>query len=392
MLAVSNMSKIRIHDRVARNYMPGLQSVGLSSGFSTYLSTSTNITLRQNNANLNQSLDYLHTYTRDIQVGLDLTKVNAKARNAGVSLAWKYELEDIKMGGHGSIEGGWNDDEIRTMQERIEHKYSGVDGAEGHHQKNVAAHPEFQAEPDNIRFFRTRDEHRDIGHRGKWTNETDDPFINKDKMLRETNRRRNLKAEQANVKIVLYMAAGTGFLLGAGITLAMEGISIRTLKKAALQGGLQAIKSSAASLVGYGLGRVVGDKLTDTVVKHLVLQGINISEKSFAILNQTISGMVASLLFLSVSYIKLRVKGNSPSMALLQLRPALRMSLLGLTLSVFVSAVFRKTGGIIFSILWTIGQVAWIKHRDNHRKEIIRKLEYFRLEHSMPIYVEGTVV
>ena len=38
-----------------------------------------------------------------------------------------------------------------------------VRGAEGHHQKNVADHPEDQGDPDNIKFYKSRKEHLEKG-------------------------------------------------------------------------------------------------------------------------------------------------------------------------------------------------------------------------------------
>ena len=342
---------------------------------------------------MNQRIEYLHTKASEIQSGLDLTKVNNKARNAGVRIAWLYEAEDIKMGGKGSIEGGWTEEEIRELSERVEDKkLAGVKGAEGHHQKNAASHPEHQADPKNIKFFRTREQHKEIGHRGDWKNETDDPFIDKDQMLKNTIRRNNIKAELANVKAVVYMAAGTGFLLGAAVTFAFDGVSLKTIQKAIIRGSKQAVKSTVYSLAGYGIGRIAGERLTDAVVKQLVSYGIQFSPPKIALLNQTISGVVVSTLFLSAAYVRLRISGVSAEMAMRQLTPVMGMSIVGLILSSIIGYFFKKPGMFVFSVLWTAGQVWYMKIKDNHRREIIREVEFFRLEHSMPIYVEGTVI
>ena len=372
--------------------MPGLNTLGMSSGFSTYLSTQTSVTVQGNNLYLNQRLDCLHKTIEKVQAGLDLTTVNSKARNAGVKLAWLYESEDVKMGGHGSSEGGWTETEMQKMAERVEKHLGGVEGAEGHHQKNAAAHPEHQADPNNIKFFRTRDLHKEIGHRGDWKNETDDPFIDKDQMLKDTTKNNNLKAELANVKIVIYMAAGTGFLLGAAVTLAMEGISLKKIKRAVIQGGKQAVKSTALSLVGYGIGRVVGERITNSVLNLLVRMGIQVSPKLTPLLNQTISGAVVSAIFLSIAYVRMRMSGLSVRRALRQIGPIAAMSIVGLTLSIVATYFFGKAGGIVFGLLWTAGQVLFVKSKDDHRKQLYKRLEYFRIENSMPIYVEGTVV
>ncbi|MEG2857756.1 MAG: hypothetical protein RR994_03985, partial [Clostridia bacterium] len=99
---------------------------------------------------------------------LDLLLPNARARNFGVKRAWEYEQADVKMGGKGS--GNWNKQERGQIRER-----GTVRNSQGHHQKNVANHPEEQADPDNIKFYRTQKEHLEKGHNGDFRNESDGP-------------------------------------------------------------------------------------------------------------------------------------------------------------------------------------------------------------------------
>ena len=385
----NNFAKDRSRSLSASYGMPSLNTLGMNSGLSNFFSAQTTVSIQSNNTYLNERLDFLHTKASEIQSGLDLTQVNSKEKH--LDNVWN-EAEDVKMGGHGSIEGGWTEDEIKELPDRVDKNIGGVAGAEGHHQKNAASHPEHQANPNNIKFFRTRDLHKEIGHRGDWKNETDDPFIDKDQMLKDTTKNNNLKAEIVNIKMVVYMAAGVGFAIGTAVTLALEGISFKTIQKGIICGSKQAIRSTAFSLVGYGIGRIVGDRFTNVVLKQLVTHGLQLSPATSILLNQTISGVVVTTLFLSVTYIKLRLSGFSPSIAIQRLGPVAAMSFVGLVLSSIVSYFFNKPGAIIFGMLWSAGQVWYIKYQDNHRKETIRKLEYFRLEHSMPIYVEGTVV
>lgn len=135
--------------------------------------------------NLNQERTYLAS---KVARGLKQDATYQGARGDGVSLAWKYEKADVQMGGKGSA--NWNKAERNEIIEK-----SRVRGAEGHHQKNVSNHLEEQANPDNIKFYKTKEEHLQGGHQGKWSNETDAPLIDKNKMLEDTNRRRVVKQE-----------------------------------------------------------------------------------------------------------------------------------------------------------------------------------------------------
>ena len=88
------------------------------------------------------------------------------SRSKGVKLAWKYEKADIEMGGKGSA--NWNENQRQEILENGK-----VRGAEGHHQRNVADHPEDQADPNNIKYYKSREEHLQEGHGGDFKNESD---------------------------------------------------------------------------------------------------------------------------------------------------------------------------------------------------------------------------
>ena len=68
-------------------------------------------------------------------VALDPTYTGSRSK--GVKLAWKYEQADIEMGGKGSA--NWNKSQRQEIRET-----GTVRGAEGHHQRTVADHPEEQ--------------------------------------------------------------------------------------------------------------------------------------------------------------------------------------------------------------------------------------------------------
>lgn len=72
---------------------------------------------------------------------------NSAARQRGVELAWRYEKKSILMGGKGSE--NWTAAERREIVET-----GSLRGSQGHHQRNVALHPEDQANPHNIKFYK----------------------------------------------------------------------------------------------------------------------------------------------------------------------------------------------------------------------------------------------
>ena len=179
-------------------------------------------------------------------------------RNEGVKLAWEYEKADIKMGGKGSA--NWTPQE---RQEILDH--DSVRGAEGHHGKNVADHPEGQADPDNIHFYKTRQQHLQEGHDGDWKNSSEMPEYNKEKMLIRTNAKRVIVKELQGIALTAGIAFGIGASIEVISTLACEGISIRTVRLA-LKNGLKAGLKCAAFAVGtYLISRLISTILEKVV-------------------------------------------------------------------------------------------------------------------------------
>lgn len=163
---------------------------------------------------------------------------NSAARQRGVELAWRYEKKSILMGGKGSE--NWTAAERREIVET-----GSLRGSQGHHQRNVALHPEDQANPHNIKFYRSQREHLQNGHKGSWSNESDAPMINRDKMLTRTNARRVFRNEVRGIGLTAAIGLGIGFSIGFAATLAQSGISVGTIQdalKGGLQGGLTAAR------------------------------------------------------------------------------------------------------------------------------------------------------
>ena len=119
-----------------------LQSINTFSTIST--TNSFNIQCREFTENLRE---LSQRYNAKVRQAVALDSTYKSSRSQGVKLAWKYEKADVEMGGNGTA--NWNESQKQEILER-----GSVRGAEGHHQRNVAAHPEDQADPDNIKFYK----------------------------------------------------------------------------------------------------------------------------------------------------------------------------------------------------------------------------------------------
>lgn len=217
------------------------------------------------------------------------------SRNAGVKLAWLYEQKAIEMGGRGSA--NWTKAEQKEILET-----GRVSGAEGHHQKNVADHPEYQADPDNVKFFKSRQEHLQQGHDGNFQNESDAPFIDKNRMLEKTNNRRVLINEIKGASISAAIGFGVAFTISAITELARVGVTSVEMGEFIGHTVRAGIEGGTISTVTYGAGRLVSSMLQS--------HGMDLLTKIGNLINLAAVGTVSIILVSTYQFIKMKMGGD----------------------------------------------------------------------------------
>ena len=255
---------------VDSSYTGGITATAISS---TAYTTAT-VTTQFNNQ-LNAFLDAFHAererIANKVAEGLAKDSEYTGARNDAVKLAWDYEKADVEMGGRGSSD--WDDAQCQEIKETGK-----VRGAEGHHQKNVADHPEDQGDPDNIKFYKSRKEHLEKGHNGDFHNSSDAPKIDKDKMLKKTNSKRVFRNEIKGIGIAAAIGIGVGFTIGFAVSLAQTGVTPDSIKYALINGGKSGLSSGIQSTIGYGIGRTVGQLASQALTGVFSNVGLEITE------------------------------------------------------------------------------------------------------------------
>ncbi len=274
------------------------------------------------------------------------------ARGDGVSLAWKYEKADVQMGGTGS--SGWNRAERDEIMAR-----GRVGGAEGHHQKNVSGHLEEQANPDNIKFYKSKEEHLQQGHQGKWHNETDAPLIDKNEMLRNTNQKRVVKQELCGLGKATVIGLGIGFSLSFIAEVAKSDFSAEAIESALVKGSIGGIESAAIVAAGYGMGL-----LTSNLMQNV---GVNLASKAGQLLNGTAVGMLSILVVSTYQLADMQMEGNLDAEALGQIGYHAACSVSVLAVSMIAQSWFGGPAGILAST--AAGAVLYLADAAKTRKE-----------------------
>lgn len=352
---------ISYQSKISTSYTGGISSVVLSNTSFRTAAITTGFN-RQQSEFCNLLNAERGRLAEKVAQGLAKDPFYTGARNDGVSLAWDYEAADIKMGGSGSE--NWTAAEQQEILENrpdtvnrtkiVEGKTvnpkSGVRGSEGHHQKNVADHPEQQADPDNIKFYRTKQQHKDEGHGGNWQNESNRPGTDKNKMLEKTNSKRVFKNELRGLGIAVAIGLGVGMTIGFVTTLAQSGVTPDSLKLALAEGAKGGLESGILAGTGYGISRYIGPVLSKAIAGVLENIGVTITENISKMINMGVVSTLTIAVFSVYQFIKLKRNGVATKEALIQVGKQALFSLSLSAVSIAVACIYGVLAGIIVSV------------------------------------------
>lgn len=359
---------------VNSSYAGGISAVPISRVSFTTMSTNNGY-----NAQLKEYLKNLKELrARDAQ-RYYLSPPKQAARNMGVKRAWMYEKADIEMGGSGSA--NWSAEEKAQILE-----HDSVRGAEGHHQQNVSDHPEQQANPDNIKFYKTKDEHLQDGHDGNWDNESNKPMTDKNKMLEKTNSKRVFKNELKGLGLVVAIGFGVGLTIGFITTLAQSGITPDTLKLATIEGLKSGAESGMLSAVGYGIGRTIGEVASQAISGVLKNIGITITENISKMVKMCVVGALTIVVFSIYQFIKLKLKGVATIEALIQTGKQALFSLSLLAVSIAAQGIGGVAAGIIVSVSIGVIMITYYVADAVHQRHFAEKIRIYTIGKCYPSF------
>lgn len=325
------------------------QSIFLSAVSTNTSISFGNVTTAFNNQ-LNGFINNLNAKRSAVNIELQNELANNPSfkglRSKGVSLAWEYEQADIAMGGRGTVEGGWTDSEIQQIKQNGKPKiydpsYDACRTPEGHHINSVSGHEDMQANPDNIRFYKSRKDHIDKGHKGNVNNPSEGALIDKNAHLRNTNRLRVFRNELRGVAV----SAGIGFCIGFALStiakLALKGISSVDLGELIIHSVGSGIESAFLSSLGYGVSR-----LTTLGLQKI---GFDLTNGIGSIANFAAVGLAVLAVMSIYQYLKLRVDGMSKEEAIAPVAKQTIFSISMLCVSILAQGIYGGCGGIIVS-------------------------------------------
>jgi len=332
------------------------------------------------NAHINSLHAERDRIAQKVADGLKSDPLYKGARGDGVNIAWAYEKADIELGGKGFT--NW------TKEQRQEILKTGrVRGAEGHHQKNVADHLEEQGNPDNIKFYKSKQEHLEQGHHGNWKNESDAPMTDKDKGLAKTTTKSVFKNELRGVGIAAALGVSIGFTIGFTVSLAQSGITPDSIKYAFAEGGKAGVSSGVQSVIGYGIGRTVGQLATNALEGVLSNVGLDITENISKMCNMASVGMLTIAIFSTYQFIKLKRAGMANKEALVQIGKQALFSLSLLAVLIVTQGIWGGSVGLIVSISIGIIFITYSVSNIVHQRKVSEEIRTYAINKYKPSFV-----
>lgn len=297
-------------------------------------------------------------------------------RQKGVNLAWKYERLSIEMEGCGSV--NW------TKEQQIEILEKGkVRDYVGHHQKNVAHHPQHQSNPHNIRILPEKD-HCKIGHNNDFRKPTEGPFIDKNKMVRGNNKKRVINNELKGVGLAALIGFATGASIGFIVTLAQNGLSPETFKLAAIEGGKVGLEGMAFGVIGHIASRTIGELAINAMTGLLANVGVELTEKLAKAFNMGIVGSVIIVTSSIYQFVRLKRSGYSTDECLMRVGKQALMSVGSLAVTVIVQATLGTGPAILAGVSIAAITLSYSMYQIYHNKVLAEKIQGYIIEKSFP--------
>lgn len=158
------------------------------------------------------------------------------------------------------------------------------------------------------------------------------------------------KNEIQGLASAVAIGAGIGFTIGFAVSLAQSGITPDSVKYAFVNGGKSGVASGVQSVVGYGIGRTVGQVATNAIEGVLSNAGLEITANISKMCTMGTVGAITVAVFSTVQFVKLIYHGECLKSAAIQVGKQALFSLSLLAISIAAQGMWGGPAGIIVSI------------------------------------------
>lgn len=318
-------------------------------------------------------------------------------RNNGVNQMWNYVKAEAQIGGNSS---GFTLEQQQELLERGK-----LRNFEGHHVNNVDAHPDLQANPDNViplEEHRFDDGPRDhfAAHGNNWRNPTEGQLIDRNQILNDTNNQRVsdkqleikternsiIKNELVGIGSAIAIGFGVGFTIGFIANLAQNGLSVESVRTASIAGLKTGSTSAIIGGISYGITRTIGEIVTGSLTNSISNFGIEITKNIAKMCSMGSIGLLSIVLYSTYQFVKLKQMGFSTKDALLRVGKQALFSLTILFASIVAQGIWGGHAGLIVSTSAGLFVVSYKCVQTVHMKVISEKIHIYTINKCCPIY------
>ena len=194
------------------------------------------------------------------------------------------------------------------------------------------------------------------------------------------------KNELKGVGLAVAIGLGVGFTISFAVSLAQSGISPESVKYAFAEGSKVCLESGVMSVVGYGVGRTIGQLASNVLTGVLENLGLVITENIKTMCNMGVIGSMMIVVFSAWQFIKLKQSGLATKEALVQVGKQALFSIGILTLSIVAQGFWVGPAGMIVSLSIAAIIIVYALVNATNRRCFDEKLDMCVIDKMKPVY------
>lgn len=261
---------------------------------------------------------------------------------------------------------------------------------EFHHRTSISNDPSQQSVADNVEPLKTSE--HDAKHTDAKTGKVNyqkpvnEKPVNRQGDMQNGNKKRVCSNELRGLGVAVAIAAGIGLTIGFVTTLARAGVSPESIKVAAINGAKSGAEASAMAAVGYGIGRTLGEKATQTILNNIGISATTDISKMANMVNMGVVGVLTISVFSIYQFTKLKIQGIATKEALVQVGKQAVVSLSILALSIVVQGVYGGAAGMIVSTGIGLILVTYSVADSVHQRRFAEQIREYTIEKYTPYF------
>ena len=211
-----------------------------------------------------------------------------------------------------------------------------------------------------------------------------------DKVLSDTGvtaktKKAIVKNEMKGLTMAAAIGAGLGFSIAVAITLAKQGVTPDSVRCAFAEGTKSGLLSGGQALVGYGIGRTIGQMASHAMEGTLSNLGLEITSNISTMINMGVVGTITISVFSVVQFVRLYRSGIGLKESLIQVGKEALFSLSLLAVSIVAQGIWGGPAGLIVSISSGIIIVAKQLFDASQSRIKTDELREYMIEKSKPL-------